>query len=81
MFTITIEKECGCFNKSDLNNHMRLASKDDALIKAQEVAHHMNTNFCQKHEFVLFEDGNNFSITVDERAKAHSGCCGGGHCS
>lgn len=81
MFTVTIDKECGCFNKSDLTNNQQFASKDDALIEARGMATHMNENFCQKHEFTLFEDGSNFSIRVDERAKAHSGCCGGGHCS
>jgi len=81
MFTINIEKECGCFNKSNLTNNIQIDSKDEALIKAQEVTRHMNTKFCQKHEFVLFENGETFSIRVDERAKAHSGCCGGGHCS
>jgi len=81
MFTITVDKECGCFQKSDLTNHTQIASKDDALMVGQEMVGHMNENFCQKHEFVLSEEGSNFSIRVDERAKAHTGCCGGGHCS
>jgi len=81
MFTINIEKECGCFKKSNFNNNQHIASKDDALIEAQEMVGHMNENFCQKHEFVLFEEGSNFSIRVDERAQTHGGCCGGGHCS
>jgi len=81
MFTITLDKECGCFKKSNLNNHTQIATKDDALLSGQEMVSHMNDNFCQKHEFVLFEEGENFSIRVDERAQAHSGCCGGGHCS
>jgi len=81
MFTISVEKECGCFKKSDLQNHITLDSKDDALIEAQSMTQQMNDTFCQKHEFVLFENGTNFSIRVDERAQAHSGCCGGGHCS
>lgn len=81
MFTISVDKECGCFKKSDFTNHATLENKDDALIKAQEMTAHMNDNFCQKHEFVLFEEGSSFTIKVDERAKAHTGCCGGGHCS
>ncbi len=81
MFTISIDKECGCFRKSDFSNHRQIASKDDALIEAQGMVKHMNENFCQKHEFVLFENGETFSIQVDEKAKAHSGCCGGRHCS
>jgi len=81
MFTITVEKECGCFQKSDFSNYQKVASKDDALIEAQEMVGHMNENFCQKHAFTLLEEGENFMIRVDERAKAQTGCCGGGHCS
>ena len=81
MFTITVEKECGCFQKSDLTNHTKIASKDDALLAGQEMTKQMNDSFCQKHAFVLFEEGANFMIRVDERAKARTGCCGGGHCS
>jgi len=81
MFTVSVDKECGCFRKSDFTNHRTIESKDDALIEAQGMVNHMNENFCQKHEFVLFEEGANFLVRVDERAIAHSGCCGGGHCS
>ena len=81
MFTITVDKECGCFKKSSFTNNKTLTSKDDALIEAQSMLSHMNTKFCQKHEFELREDGDNFAIGLQERGKAHSGCCGGGHCS
>ncbi|MBU1667571.1 hypothetical protein KKC13_04075 [bacterium] len=82
MFTINVEKECGCFKKSPYDNNMSFESKDDALIQAQTMVNHMNTKFCQKHEFELSEDGQNFSIAMDMRQQqAHSGCCGGGHCS
>ena len=79
MFTVKIEKECGCFKKSDFTNNMEFASKDDALIQALNMAKEMNQDFCQKHEFEVAENGTTFMISVDERGK--SGCCGGGHCS
>ena len=82
MFTINIDKECGCFKKSAYENNMGFESKDDALLQAQSMVNHMNTKFCGKHEFTLSEDGQNFSIAMSPRAKeAHTGCCGGGHCS
>ena len=81
MFTVNIEKECGCFKKSDFENNRSFEKKDDALIEAQKMVTEMNDEWCQKHEFTFSEDGQNFQIAVDERAKAHSGCCGGGHCS
>ena len=81
MFTINIEKECGCFKKSDLQNNKSFDNKDDTLTEAMKMVEHMNNEFCQKHEFVLNEDGHNFTIKVDERAKEQTQCCGGGHCS
>jgi len=82
MFTINVDKECGCFKKSAYDNNAEFNSKDDALIQAQLMVNHMNTKFCQKHEFTLSEDGQNFSIAMNPRQQAaSSGCCGGGHCS
>ncbi len=79
MFTINIEKECGCFKKSDFHNNENFADKDRALTEALSMVEYMNNNFCQKHQFELTENGNEFSIKVEERVS--SGCCGGGHCS
>ena len=80
MFKITVNKECGCFRKSDLKNNQIFTTKDAALIEAIEMAKDMNETFCQKHEFIVKEDGNNIAILVDER-QSSGGCCGGGHCS
>lgn len=83
MFTINVEKECGCFKKSAYENNMSFASKDDALIQARLMESHMNQKFCQKHMFTLTEDGENFNISVDMKPREANagGCCGGGHCS
>jgi len=80
MSKIILEKECGCFKKSDLQNNQSFESKDDALMKAMSMVNYMNTEFCNKHDFELSEDGDNFFIAVEE-PRQHSGCCGGGHCS
>ena len=77
MFKVKVEKECGCFKKSDFKNNQTFSSKDDALITALNMAKEMNQEFCQKHQFSVKEDGNNIVILVDQK---HS-CCGGGHCS
>jgi len=80
MYTINIDRECGCFKESELENNASFTSNDDALIKANSMLSHMNENFCGKHEFSLKEDGNTFQISMQQPA-ATSGCCGGGHCS
>lgn len=78
MHNIIVDKECGCFKRSDLQNNLSIASKDDALIKAIEMKNQMNEEFCGKHDFDLVENQNNFVISFAQ-PKA-SGCCGGGHC-
>ncbi len=78
MFNIKVEKECGCFKKSSIQNNQRVDNKDDALFKAQNMAKEMNETFCQKHNFKVVESDNDFIIKVEEN-KA-STCCGGGHC-
>ncbi|VAY88134.1 hypothetical protein MNB_ARC-1_1314 [hydrothermal vent metagenome] len=81
MYKININKECGCFKKSDYENNMTFSSKDDALMQSNLMVNHMNNKFCGKHEFTLVENGDIFQINMQEEAKPHSGCCGGGHCS
>ncbi len=78
MFTVNVEKECGCFKKSDFTNNMPFENKDDAMIQAINMTKDMNQDFCQKHEFEVQEVGDSLVIRVEEREK--SGCCGGGHC-
>ncbi|XPV68911.1 MAG: hypothetical protein ACNI25_16630 [Halarcobacter sp.] len=79
MFTIKVEKECGCFKKSTLDNNLQIESKDDALSKAIEMKNQMNDEFCGKHDFDLVEFNDNFVITFAQDKP--SGCCGGGHCN
>lgn len=81
MSTINIVQECGCFKRSDLENNTSFQSKDDAMMKAQEMLNHMNTKFCGKHGFELSENGHDFSIAMKAPQAASGGCCGGGHCS
>lgn len=82
MYTINVDKECGCFKRSAYENNMNFESKDDALLQATMMIDYMNNKFCQKHDFRLAEDGNTFQISVAMNEQPQkSGCCGGGHCS
>jgi hypothetical protein len=83
MFTINVEKECGCFKKSDFQNNMQFDNKDDALMEAKLMESHMNQKFCQKHLFYTEDKDDQIIIHVEERPKEKNagGCCGGGHCS
>lgn len=76
MFKVIVEKECGCFVKSDLENGIEMESKDAALLKSLEMRDHMNDEFCGKHNFKVQEVDNNFVIAFQESTS--NGCCGGG---
>ena len=79
MFTVKVQKECGCFRKSGIENNQNFSDKDAALMEAMNLSRKMNEEFCQKHEFKVIQEGDNILIAVDERTKTT--CCGGGHCS
>jgi len=84
MFTINVDKECGCFKRSMYENNQNFTSKDAALIEAQAMVQTMNEEFCKKHEFALSGNGATFSIAMSARpqdgTESSGGCCGGGHC-
>jgi hypothetical protein len=64
MFKIVVDRECGCFRRSDLENNLEIESKDAALEKSLEMIEIMNENFCDKHSFTLHEDGDTFLIKM-----------------
>jgi len=64
MFKIIVEKECGCFKKSDLENNIEFTSKDEALSQGLKMLNEMNDEFCGKHKFELVEEGNTFLIKM-----------------
>jgi len=64
MFKIIVDKECGCFKRSDLQNNIEMSSKDEALTKALEMVNEMNGEFCGKHSFAVEEVENTFLIKM-----------------
>jgi len=78
MFNIVVDRECGCFKRSELTNNISVDSKDEALTKSLEMKEHMNEKFCGKHGFSVAENGNTFIITMGEPLNKSSECCGGG---
>lgn len=77
MITVKVEKECGCFKRSELENNINFESKDDALTCAINMSNKMNDEFCGKHEFSVAEDENNLIISMNMPTQSSS-CCGGG---
>ena len=62
MFTVEVEKRCGCFTRSGMEPIKTFATKDDALTEAKAMAEDMNDTFCGKHKFEVIENGETFKI-------------------
>lgn len=59
MAIVKMEKECKCFQESDLKAVEEFDTIDEALERANEKCAYMNENFCTKHHFrSVYEDGN-----------------------
>lgn len=65
MFKVIVEKECGCFRRSDMSNYIEMDSKDDALLKSIEMKDIMNNKFCAKHKFSVKELEDTFVIVMN----------------
>jgi hypothetical protein len=65
MITLEMEKQCGCFKKSDYEAVQTFTSKDEALVSASKMCDDMNENFCQKHNFKVTEEGDKLIIKVE----------------
>ena len=65
MFKVIVERQCGCFKRSDMESDLAMDSKDDALLKSIEMRDTMNNKFCAKHKFSVKEEGNTFIITMN----------------
>ncbi len=74
MYTVQMEKECGCFKKSEYANSVAFKTQKDAYQYATIVAEFMNEEFCHTHIFSAHKgDGNYFLIKVDINAEKVTG--------
>ena len=51
MAAVIVERTCGCFKNSDLEQETNFETIDEALVKADEMCTIMNEDFCHKHKF------------------------------
>ncbi|QSZ40825.1 hypothetical protein GJV85_01405 [Sulfurimonas aquatica] len=65
MYKIIVDRECGCFKRSDMQNNLEIESKDEALAKSLEMKNEMNDVFCKKHSFSVQEGENCFIISMN----------------
>ena len=77
MYTVYMERECGCFKKSEYESEKEFENQQDAYNYAHIVAEFMNEDFCQQHLFTAFKtEDDNFVIGV--ATNPNSGGCGTG---
>jgi hypothetical protein len=69
MYTIVVEKECGCFKRSGFENNQTFANKADAHMKAKILECKMNQEFCHTHYFEAEDRGDQIVITSTLRPK------------
>ncbi|HHH19352.1 MAG TPA: hypothetical protein ENK86_02400 [Campylobacterales bacterium] len=80
MYSVTVEKECGCFKKSEYQKEKSFERKEDAFLYSKALEELMNEEFCSKHIFFTKETGEKqYTIRVVDNPNG-GGCCGGGHC-
>ncbi len=66
MYTVDIEKRCGCVKKDeDLVLPQSFQNKEQAEFAALKLANHMNANYCKKHRFYVTEEGEKLTIRVE----------------
>jgi len=74
MYTVHMEKECGCFKKSEYENNLSFDNPKDAYTYAKTVAEFMNEEFCGQHNFEAHRGTNNsFIIAVKIDVEAVTG--------
>ena len=64
MITLEMEKQCGCFKKSDFQALQRFDTKEQAHKVATAMCEEMSENFCQKHNFTIEKNGDTLLIKV-----------------
>ena len=66
MYTIDIEKRCGCVKKDEnLVLPQTFEKKEEAELAALRLINHMNANYCKKHRFYVDEEGEKLTIRVE----------------
>lgn len=64
MFTITMEKECSCFKRSNFAAEQSFESEGEAFEVATKMAKEMTHEFCKQHAFGVIKEDGNFLILL-----------------
>ncbi len=59
-----MEKQCGCFKRSDFEPSETFQTREEALAAADKKCRLMNIKFCHKHQFSYEENENKIIIKM-----------------
>jgi hypothetical protein len=68
MYRVKVQNTCSCFLKSGFPESQEFKSKEEAKTEAEYMLRIMKSNFCQKHEFAINEQFDDFTIFIKPRA-------------
>lgn len=82
MYTVEIERQCGCFKRSDFEAEKSFDNQQDAYNYANIASEIMNEDFCSKHNFFAQRTENDgFVIRVADAGQGGGGCGSSCGCS
>lgn len=68
MYSVTVKNPCRCFLRHGGVENQTFSDKEEAREEAENLLEYMNKNYCKKHQFVLNQSGNIFTITIQPRS-------------
>jgi hypothetical protein len=80
MYTVEVQKECGCFKRSEFQKTKSFEKRQDAILYTESLVDLMNEDFCQKHHFMPMTVSEDKVLIIMGTPASGGGCCGGGHC-
>jgi hypothetical protein len=69
MYEVKVDRECGCFKKSDLVNNQDFSSMEEAKAEATRMMEVIDKTFCAKHNFALKQEPLGVTIICTNRPK------------
>lgn len=67
MYKVKVQNACSCFLKSGFSESSEFSTKEEAKKEAEYLVGIMKSNSCQKHEFSITQELDNYNIFIKPR--------------
>lgn len=67
LFYVKVQGACSCYLKTGLPEVNQFKTLEEAKSEAEYIFGVMNSTFCHKHKFDLYQSGNDFIINISNR--------------